>query len=107
MDGLAGCDVVAGWSPAARDVVGPGDALSRSMHGGGSGDVVGRVEGVTVTGCRRLWWRSWRWRWWVTGREKPSTPGNAECSAADGVVRRRHSTWPSAVDGANQRFGCG
>ena len=51
-----------------------------------------------MTGGRRLWWRSWRWRCWGHGREKPSTPRNAGSSAADGVVRRRRNTWPSAVE---------
>ena len=42
MDGLAGCDVVAGLSPAARNAVGPwGDALRRAMHVRGSRDVGG------------------------------------------------------------------
>ena len=50
-----------------------------------------------MTGGQRLWWRSWRWRCWVTGREKHSTPG-CGCLATDGVVRRRGHTWPSAVD---------
>ena len=73
-----------------------GDALRRAMHGGG-GRWGNGWKGVAVTGCQRLWWRSWRWRCGVTGREKPSTPGNAGSWAAEGVVRRRKS-WPSAVE---------
>jgi hypothetical protein len=48
--------------------------------------------GPRVTGCQRLWWRSWRWRCWVNDREKHSTPGNADASATEGVVRRRRHT---------------
>jgi hypothetical protein len=94
--GLRSCRGVV-TSGAKRGGTG-GDALRRSMHGGGSRDVWWNGwKGLTVTGCQRLWWRSWRWRCWVNDREKHSTPGNAGSAAADGVVRRRHNTWPSAV----------
>jgi hypothetical protein len=93
---------------AARNVVGPGrcaeTSYARRREWGRWSD---GWKGLTATGCQRLWWRSWRWRWWVNDREKHSTPGNAGSSASDGVVRRRRNTWPSAVDGENQQFGCG
>jgi hypothetical protein len=38
------------------------------------------------------------WRCGGNDREKPSTPGNAGASAANGVVRRRRHTRPSAVE---------
>ena len=51
MDGVAGCDVVTGLSPAARNVVGPGEMRCDELGTcGGSGDVGERVEGLTVTG---------------------------------------------------------
>ena len=55
--GVRGCR---GLSPAARNVVGPGemrcDDLCTSADVGTLGD---GWNGLTVTGCQRLWWGSW------------------------------------------------
>jgi len=70
--GWRGCDVVARWSPAARNVVGPGemrcDELCTSADVGTLGERVERAYGD---------WRSAAvvgivaWRCWGNDREKP------------------------------------
>ena len=95
--GLRSCRGVV-TSGAKRGGTG-GDALRRAMHGGGSrGRWWDGWKGLTVTGCQRLWWRSWRWRCWVNDREKPSTPGNAGARPLMVSCGGAANTWPSAVE---------
>jgi len=67
--GLAGCEVVAGLSAAARNAVVPGEMRCDDLSTSADVATLGqRVEGAYGD---RLWWGSWPGRCWGNDREKP------------------------------------